>query len=503
MLKPLGLRTTRSGREWSDCRMEAFDVDADALARRAAEELREDSEEEEEDEESEGRLSGDELELSVEAGSAVFSHAASLDPTTTHGGPRPSLKRKFTGPREDDDSGGKACCDDGPKPDGRPSEPREHDRQRVRRRRKRKAARVEEQASSGSKSKPFCAKRTVEAARTHVEVDLDSNTVQEPVSSTGLRLPQRPYAQQAPQESSEASGEEFTKAEMASMGMTEDDWDGSFTWTAKAANWQSCAASPETRQHRTGAAMSPQPGFELMKEMAPKLSPLDDDTPAAGRKKRKKKRNIRRGSHRAERSGLGGAREASASTPFTRIAGFSNSILQNFAPRLHEYYEKTMDALFDWDPRLRRIFPRGTSVFPSATFNFGPQTVTIPHLDLLNLAWGWCFITALGNFDPNRGGHLILWDLKRFIRFPPGATIAIPSALLRHSNISIQQDELRYSFTQFAAGGLFRFVENGFLLNHSAAKQAAKMSEQERMAFIQHRSALLEGLAMYNVHRLY
>nr|GAT52793.1 predicted protein [Mycena chlorophos] len=214
-----------------------------------------------------------------------------------------------------------------------------------------------------------------------------------------------------------------------------------------------------------------------MQQLAPKLSPLDSE---GGRKKRKKKRNVRRGDHRAETVGvgIGNGRKGPLgfrlddndamileslleSEPFTRIAGFSNSILLNFAPRLHAYYETTMDALFNWDPRLRRIFRRGTSVFPSCTFNFGPQTVTVPHLDLLNLAWGWCFITALGNFDPNKGGHLILWDLKRFIRFPPGATIAIPSALLRHSNVQIQQDETRYSFTQFAAGGLFRFVENG------------------------------------------
>ncbi|KAF7288122.1 hypothetical protein HMN09_01426300 [Mycena chlorophos] len=159
-----------------------------------------------------------------------------------------------------------------------------------------------------------------------------------------------------------------------------------------------------------------------------------------------------------------------------------------------------MDTLFKWDPRLRRIFK---SVFPSCTFNFGPQTVTISHLDLLNLAWGWCFITALGNFDPSRGGHLILWDLKRFIRFPPGASIAIPSALLRHSNISIQQDETRYLVMQFAAGGLFRFVENGFQLNNSLREQVARMSELERKAFIEAWAArFLDGLKMYNVHPL-
>ncbi|KAJ7038729.1 hypothetical protein C8F04DRAFT_950891, partial [Mycena alexandri] len=91
------------------------------------------------------------------------------------------------------------------------------------------------------------------------------------------------------------------------------------------------------------------------------------------------------------------------------------------------------------------------SVFTTATFNFGPITVTFPHIDFGNLAWGWCVITVLGWFNPDRGGHLILWDLKLIIRFPPGASILIPSAILRHANVKIQPGERRYSFTQTTA----------------------------------------------------
>jgi hypothetical protein len=96
------------------------------------------------------------------------------------------------------------------------------------------------------------------------------------------------------------------------------------------------------------------------------------------------------------------------------------------------------------------------------TFNFGPQTVCLPHRDSANLSFGWCAITALGNFDPKKGGHLLLWDVKLAIEFPPGSTILIPSALLRHSNSKVQASETRMSCTQYAAGGLFRWVEQGF-----------------------------------------
>ncbi|KAJ7818597.1 hypothetical protein B0H14DRAFT_2373062, partial [Mycena olivaceomarginata] len=185
-----------------------------------------------------------------------------------------------------------------------------------------------------------------------------------------------------------------------------------------------------------------------------------------------------------------------AQKPFRRIAGFANALFQSYAPALHEYYSQTMDRLYEWNPALLRNFPADVSVFAAATFNFGPRTVTFPHLDFANLAWGWCAITALGDFDPDRGGHLILWDLKLIIRFPPGSTILIPSALIRHSNTSIQAHETRFSFTQYTSAGIFRFVDNGFksdqLVNDlgiSAAERAERLEARK--------TRWAEGLKMY------
>jgi hypothetical protein len=84
------------------------------------------------------------------------------------------------------------------------------------------------------------------------------------------------------------------------------------------------------------------------------------------------------------------------------------------------------------------------------TFELGPQTVTPPQWLCNHLRWCWLAITALGTFDPRRGGHLILWDLGRVIEFPPGATILIPSILL-FSIARIQPGERRYSMTQYIA----------------------------------------------------
>ncbi|KAJ7724609.1 hypothetical protein DFH07DRAFT_758924, partial [Mycena maculata] len=185
-----------------------------------------------------------------------------------------------------------------------------------------------------------------------------------------------------------------------------------------------------------------------------------------------------------------------ATKPFQRLAGFINGMFKSFGPNLHQYYATTMQKLQEYDDGLRFPFDLATSVFAAATFNFGPRTVTLPHLDFANLAWGWCSIVALGNFNPDKGGHLILWDLRLVIRFPPGSCILIPSAILRHSNVSIQQGENRFSFTQFTAAGLFRFVENGFRTEKTANATERSVAEKAERAE-QRRLHFTKGVRMY------
>jgi hypothetical protein len=127
------------------------------------------------------------------------------------------------------------------------------------------------------------------------------------------------------------------------------------------------------------------------------------------------------------------------------------------------------------------------SVFAATTFNLGPATITFDHTDNGNFAIGMCSITALGNFNPVTGGHLVLFDLGLVIQFPPGATILIPSAILRHGNIPIAPLEKRLSFTQYVAGGLIRWVEYGFRTEKAfkkespAAWRAAELQRERRV----------------------
>ncbi|RDX40787.1 hypothetical protein OH76DRAFT_1365679, partial [Lentinus brumalis] len=149
-----------------------------------------------------------------------------------------------------------------------------------------------------------------------------------------------------------------------------------------------------------------------------------------------------------------------------RIANVSSGSLENYAPNVYQYYKETLDAILESDSSLRRNFV--DNVFAAATFNLGPQAVTYVHLDHLNLAFGLCAVTALGDYDYKKGGHLVLWDAKLIIEFPPGTTILLPSAILRHSNVAIRPGETRYSLTQYSAAGLFRWVKCGFRSQKSA-----------------------------------
>ena len=148
----------------------------------------------------------------------------------------------------------------------------------------------------------------------------------------------------------------------------------------------------------------------------------------------------------------------------------------------------------DHDDTLTHNFEN--SVFAGCAFNFGPQTVCYRHCDHANLPFDWCAITALGNYDYKKGGHLVLWDLGLVIEFPPGSTIFVPSASLDHSNTTIQKGERRYSFTQYTAGGTFRWVDYGF---RKADEYFASLSEEKQQVLAEEgHDRLAFGLSLFS-----
>ncbi len=147
-------------------------------------------------------------------------------------------------------------------------------------------------------------------------------------------------------------------------------------------------------------------------------------------------------------------------------------------PQLWKCYHALLDDLTDKHPYLSHLLPRNHSVFASCTLNVRGVT-TRHHRDYLNFRPGACPVFTVSDFDPTKGGHLVLWDLKLVIEFPSGSLIIILSALIEHSNVPISQGgygamflvivlilsnlgETRFSFMQYSAAGLFRWVDNGF-----------------------------------------
>ncbi|KAL1724789.1 hypothetical protein EV714DRAFT_278212 [Schizophyllum commune] len=176
-----------------------------------------------------------------------------------------------------------------------------------------------------------------------------------------------------------------------------------------------------------------------------------------------------------------------------RISGFQNGVVKAWAPDYHSFLRENRRALRSQHPDLRYNFPN--SVWSATTVNYGPRTATLPHKDFSNLPWGWCPITALGNYDPRRGGHLVLWELRLVIEFPPGSTIIIPSSLLTHSNTTVGRDETRFSVTQYTAGALVRWVDQGFQSKEaflSSLTPGGRADEKARA-----KTRYLRGLGMY------
>ncbi|KAH7872081.1 uncharacterized protein C8R40DRAFT_1053391, partial [Lentinula edodes] len=163
-------------------------------------------------------------------------------------------------------------------------------------------------------------------------------------------------------------------------------------------------------------------------------------------------------------------RELLQNRSIRRISGFTNVLFNSFCHKNYVEYNTTHHELLQKHPGLRNAFPHTS--FAAVTFNLGPQSYSPPHMDPDNRASGWCVDTAMGPFDPDKGGQLVLWDLKLVIRFPPGSSILFPSALITHSTIPIQPHETRYAMIQYSSGGIFRWRDNGFQSDKSFLAKA-------------------------------
>ncbi|GJE98385.1 hypothetical protein PsYK624_146140 [Phanerochaete sordida] len=143
------------------------------------------------------------------------------------------------------------------------------------------------------------------------------------------------------------------------------------------------------------------------------------------------------------------------------MKSFSNAAFAFYAPKLYHYYCETLQKLYDHHPNLGPPFYG--SIWPSESGSGDAACLSALHNDHNNLAFGWCAIQPVGDFDNTTGGHLILQQFGIVAEFPAGTACLLPSAVIKHGNTPLlQAEQTRKSLVSYAAGGLFRWVEYGF-----------------------------------------
>lgn len=133
-----------------------------------------------------------------------------------------------------------------------------------------------------------------------------------------------------------------------------------------------------------------------------------------------------------------------------------------YGPKVHGYYKCTTQALRDKYPSLADDFPE--SIWHSRSYNGdkNKRASAYMHRDSANLAYGWCAIQALGDFDHTQGGHLALRELGIVTQFPGGSAIIAPSSVVEHGVTPVTKHETRTSLIHFSPAGIFRHVEYDF-----------------------------------------
>ncbi|KAJ7034645.1 hypothetical protein C8F04DRAFT_955953, partial [Mycena alexandri] len=155
------------------------------------------------------------------------------------------------------------------------------------------------------------------------------------------------------------------------------------------------------------------------------------------------------------------------------------------------------------------LYPSTSSIYSAATFELGgPHRRTVaqgvPHRFVPGAL---SILTALGKYNPLRGGHVILWELGFVVCFPPGASIILPTGVIHYSFVRVRPDETRYSLLQWAGSGIARYLRNGFNFDADFAKASReKYAAREERRKADHAAAIdtfpLESELDYSAMRL-
>ncbi|KAI0280861.1 hypothetical protein BC826DRAFT_924025, partial [Russula brevipes] len=163
-------------------------------------------------------------------------------------------------------------------------------------------------------------------------------------------------------------------------------------------------------------------------------------------------------------------------------------IFTSYFPLFYHHFHVALNKLHINDPTTNPSFRN--LVYSATCINVGSQTCYNAHFDTCNYLDTLCAVTAFGYFNPNTGSHFILYNLKIFFHLPPGITVLLSSAGLKHENTAISSKETRGikkhsafccfpDVTQFCPGGLMYWVTYGCKLVHLFSKKDRENMDKE------------------------
>ncbi|KAJ7649151.1 hypothetical protein DFH06DRAFT_1135393 [Mycena polygramma] len=160
-----------------------------------------------------------------------------------------------------------------------------------------------------------------------------------------------------------------------------------------------------------------------------------------------------------------------------RLVAYGNRLLENYCLVAFIALRAEKDQFLSYNPSV--LYPTDSSVFSAATFELGGPHYRASPSAGQGEPGTWNLLTALGTFQPMRGGHLIVWDLGLVTNFPAGTTILIP-ACLRYSFVKVREGESRYSLLQWSGSGIGRWHRNGRKSDLEFAVKATKKQHDAR-----------------------
>ncbi|VDC07785.1 unnamed protein product [Peniophora sp. CBMAI 1063] len=172
-----------------------------------------------------------------------------------------------------------------------------------------------------------------------------------------------------------------------------------------------------------------------------------------------------------------------------RVAGHMSESFAHYFPFAYEHACDRMRELHALLPDLK--FPYPNCVYPTVTFNGGPQTATHEHADITNNPGTPCMVFACGDYLKEHA-RFIFHDFGLHVDLPPNCGVLLSSASVRHSNTALAEGETRYSIAMYMPGALIRYAAYGGNVGEVSGAQRAHLDELHKETW-RHQHSRLSG----------